>query len=222
MEHGAQRHQTPGFKLHTWVIKGTLRFLMTRRWCKTKRQCLMLVCQQAVVSDRAGEPHSLFRRVDPAPLSDLKWLQLSRAAMCKGGDLGGVVQRSQKQIREVGWWGGSSDSSCEALSAPTVLHLFLANYKVSIWRYSSLHNAKLVPTAGSARTVFHSHRQGARPHQNRSFHFEYWNCSDLKVQELSHSQEIQYHRRWLMNIPNQIHVASALHSVFMIIQEGGD
>lgn len=40
------------------------------------------------VSDRSGECCGLFRHADPAPLSDLKWLQLTEAAKCKEGDWG--------------------------------------------------------------------------------------------------------------------------------------
>lgn len=42
----------------------------------------------AAVSDRSGERCGLLRRADPAPLSDLKWLQLTEAAKCEGGDWG--------------------------------------------------------------------------------------------------------------------------------------
>lgn len=124
-----------------------------------------------------------------------------------------MVQRSQKQIRGVGWrqvwqvlWGPS---------APTFLHLFLANDKVSIWSYSSLHDAKLVSTAGSAGTVFHSHRQGTDHNKTEATAF-ILNIETvqtfLKVQELSHSQEIQYHRRRLMNIckPNSCCICTTL------------
>lgn len=42
--------------------------------------------QLAVLTDRSGERRGLFRRADPAPLTDLKWLQLTEAAKCEGGD----------------------------------------------------------------------------------------------------------------------------------------
>lgn len=42
--------------------------------------------QLAVVTDRSGERRGLLRRADPAPLTDLKWLQLTGAAKCEGGD----------------------------------------------------------------------------------------------------------------------------------------
>lgn len=45
--------------------------------------------QLAVVTDRSGEHRGLLRRADPAPLTDLKWLQLTGAAKCEGGDRGG-------------------------------------------------------------------------------------------------------------------------------------
>lgn len=53
----------------------------------------VVVCgrQLAVVTDRSGERRGLLRRTDPAPLTDLKWLQLTRAAKCEGGDWGGQV-----------------------------------------------------------------------------------------------------------------------------------
>lgn len=41
------------------------------------------------VTDRSGESRGLLRRADPAPLTDLKWLQLTGAAKCEGGDWGG-------------------------------------------------------------------------------------------------------------------------------------
>lgn len=42
--------------------------------------------QLAPVTDRSGERHGLLGRADPAPLTDLKWLQLTGAAKCEGGD----------------------------------------------------------------------------------------------------------------------------------------
>ena len=45
--------------------------------------------QLAVVTDRSGEHRGLLRRADPASLTDLKWLQLTGAAKCEGGDYGG-------------------------------------------------------------------------------------------------------------------------------------
>lgn len=44
--------------------------------------------QLAVVTDRSGECRGLLRHADPAPLTDLKWLQLTGAAKCEGGDWG--------------------------------------------------------------------------------------------------------------------------------------
>ena len=51
----------------------------------------VVVCgrQLAVVTDRSGERRGPLRRADPAPLTDLKWLQLTGAAKCEGGDWGG-------------------------------------------------------------------------------------------------------------------------------------
>lgn len=45
--------------------------------------------QLAVLTDRSGERCGLLRRADPALLTDLKWLQLTEAAKCEGGDLKG-------------------------------------------------------------------------------------------------------------------------------------
>lgn len=49
--------------------------------------------QLAVLTDRSGERRGLLRRTDPAPLNDLKWLQLSEAAKCEGGDWYGMGPR---------------------------------------------------------------------------------------------------------------------------------
>lgn len=38
------------------------------------------------MTDRSGEQRALLMRADPAPLSDLKWLQLTKAAKCEEGD----------------------------------------------------------------------------------------------------------------------------------------
>lgn len=38
------------------------------------------------LTDRSGERRGLLRRADPAPPTDLKWLQLTGAAKCEGGD----------------------------------------------------------------------------------------------------------------------------------------
>lgn len=50
--------------------------------------------QLAVLTDRSGEQHGLLRCIDPAPLTDLEWLQLTGAAKCEGGDWGGGPQTS--------------------------------------------------------------------------------------------------------------------------------
>lgn len=51
----------------------------------------VVVCGRRLVAvtDRSGERRGLLRRADPAPLTDLKWLQLTEAAKCEGGTGGG-------------------------------------------------------------------------------------------------------------------------------------
>lgn len=38
------------------------------------------------MTGRSGELFGLLRRADPALLTDLKWLQLTEAVKCEGGD----------------------------------------------------------------------------------------------------------------------------------------
>lgn len=103
----------------------------------------------AAVIDRSGEPHSLLGRADPAPLTDLKWLQLTGAVKCKGGDRVGVDQTSLLTDLKGG------EIRAHQLQPFSISSRLITNHPYG----DNCHcdHSKLALTAGSAAPVFQSH-----------------------------------------------------------------